>query len=158
MSVYLSLCVLAITFVVKATVPHVDARRGILKIKFAIASIFALGLVMQSSFAADLEQDMKVLEKNYRTFKKTNSQQEAVIALTTMQQAALDAKKSTPKKLVDQPENSPQVQGYRKGLDHLVLELNQTLTLVKEGKLQQAQVQAIPAIDAIKKENHKKFR
>ena len=129
-----------------------------MKNKFAIASVFALGLFAQSSFAAELEQDMMTLAKNYQTFKKTSNQKDAINALTTMQQAALDAKKSVPMKLIGQPNNSPQIQDYHKGLDSLLLELNQTLTLVKAGQLQQAQAQEIPKIDAIQKENHKKFR
>lgn len=120
--------------------------------------IMAFSLVMQSSFAADLGQDMDTIEKNYELFQQTQNTQQALTALTAMQQAVLDAKQSIPMKLLGQSDNSPEVQGYRQALDGLDTELNQTLALVKAGDLQQAHAQAIPVIDQMRKTNHQKFR
>ncbi|MHA3055695.1 hypothetical protein E0H77_10265 [Acinetobacter sp. ANC 4633] len=120
--------------------------------------VVTLSLVVQSVFAADLGQDMETLENNYELFQETQNTQQALTALTTMQKAVLDAKQSIPMKLIGQPDNSPEVQGYRKALDGLDKELSQTLALVKAGNLQQAHEQAIPTIDNMRKINHQKFR
>ncbi|MHA3049269.1 cytochrome b562 [Acinetobacter sp. ANC 4641] len=120
--------------------------------------VVTLSLVVQSVFAADLGQDMETLENNYELFQETQNTQQAVTALITMQKAVLDAKQSIPMKLIGQPDNSPEVQGYRKALDGLDKELSQTLALVKAGNLQQAHEQAIPTIDNMRKINHQKFR
>lgn len=117
-----------------------------------------LSLAVQSVFAADLGQDMETLENNYELFQETQNTQQALSALTAMQKAVLDAKQSIPMKLIGQPDNSPEVLGYRKALDSLNTELAQTLVLVKAGNLQQAHEQAIPAIDSMRKTNHQKFR
>lgn len=117
-----------------------------------------LSLAVQSVFAADLGQDMETLENNYELFQETQNTQQALSALTAMQKAVLDAKQSIPMKLIGQPDNSPEVLGYRKALDSLNTELAQTLALVKAGNLQQAHEQAIPAIDNMRKTNHQKFR
>ncbi|MHA3099403.1 cytochrome b562 [Acinetobacter brisouii] len=117
-----------------------------------------LSLAVQSVFAADLGQDMETLENNYELFQETQNTQQALSALTAMQKAVLDAKQSIPMKLIGQPDNSPEVLGYRKALDSLNTELAQTLALVKAGNLQQAHEQAIPTIDSMRKTNHQKFR
>ncbi|MHA3059286.1 cytochrome b562 [Acinetobacter sp. ANC 4636] len=117
-----------------------------------------LSLAVQSVFAADLGQDMETLENNYELFQETQNTQQALTALTAMQKAVLDAKQSIPMKLIGQPDNSPEVLGYRKALDGLNTELTQTLALVKAGNLQQAHEQAIPTIDNMRKANHQKFR
>lgn len=117
-----------------------------------------LACIMQSSFADDLGQDMEMIAKNYDIFQNTQNPAQAVDALSAMQQAVLDAKKSIPMTLIGEPDHSPKVQQYQKGLDDLNAELSQTVALVKAGHLQQAREQAIPVIDQIKKTNHQKFR
>lgn len=117
-----------------------------------------LSLAVQSVFAADLGQDMETLENNYELFQETQNTQQALSALTAMQKAVLDAKKSIPMTLIGEPDHSPKVQQYQKGLDDLNAELTQTVAMVKAGHLQQAREQAIPVIDQIKKTNHQKFR
>lgn len=123
-----------------------------------IVGAFVLVTVMQSSFADDLGQDMETIAKNYDIFQNTQNPAQAVDALSAMQQAVLDAKKSIPMTLIGEPEHSPKVEQYQKGLDDLNAELSQTVVLVKAGHLQQAREQAIPVIDQIKKTNHQKFR
>lgn len=117
-----------------------------------------LACIMQSSFADDLGQDMEMIAKNYDIFQNTQNPAQAVDALNTMQQAVLDAKKSIPMTLIGEPDHSPKVQQYQKGLDDLNAELTQTVAMVKAGHLQQAREQEIPVIDQIKKTNHQKFR
>ncbi|WP_111895232.1 cytochrome b562 [Acinetobacter sp. MB5] len=117
-----------------------------------------LVFAVQSSFAADLGQDMEILQKNYMVFQHTQNTNQALTALTAMQQAAQDAKQSIPMKLIGQPDNSPEIQQYHKAFDNLDSELKQTIAMVKTGHLQQAREQAIPVIDQIKKTNHQKFR
>lgn len=117
-----------------------------------------LACIMQSSFADDLGQDMEMIAKNYDIFQNTQNPAQAVDALSAMQQAVLDAKKSIPMTLIGEPDHSPKVQQYQKGLDDLNAELSQTVAMVKAGHLQQAREQAIPVIDQIKKTNHQKFR
>jgi len=117
-----------------------------------------LACIMQSSFADDLGQDMEMIAKNYDIFQNTQNPAQAVDALSAMQQAVLDAKKSIPMTLIGEPDHSPKVQQYQKGLDDLNAELTQTVAMVKAGHLQQAREQAIPVIDQIKKTNHQKFR
>lgn len=117
-----------------------------------------LACIMQSSFADDLGQDMEMIAKNYDIFQNTQNPAQAVDALSAMQQAVLDTKKSIPMTLIGEPDHSPKVEQYQKGLDDLNAELTQTVALVKAGHLQQAREQAIPVIDQIKKTNHQKFR
>lgn len=117
-----------------------------------------LACIMQSSFADDLGQDIETIAKNYDIFQNTRNPVQAVNALNTMQQAVLNAKKSIPMTLIGEPDHSPKVEQYQKGLDDLNAELTQTVALVKAGNLQQAREQAIPVIDQIKKTNHQKFR
>lgn len=117
-----------------------------------------LACIMQSSFADDLGQDMEMIAKNYDIFQNTQNPAQAVDALSAMQQAVLDAKKSIPMTLIGEPDHSPKVQQYQKGLDDLNAELTQTVAMVKAGNLHQAREQAIPVINQIKKTNHQKFR
>ena len=106
----------------------------------------------------ELKEDMEMIAKNYDIFQNTQNPAQAVDALSAMQQAVLDAKKSIPMTLIGEPDHSPKVQQYQKGLDDLNAELTQTVAMVKAGHLQQAREQAIPVIDQIKKTNHQKFR
>ena len=123
-----------------------------------VVGTVVLACIMQSSFADDLGQDMETIAKNYDIFQNTQNPVQAVNALNTMQQAVLDAKKSIPMTLIGEPDHSPKVEQYQKGLDDLNAELTQTVATVKAGHLQQAREQAIPVIDQIKKTNHQKFR
>lgn len=123
-----------------------------------VVGTVVLACIMQSSFADDLGQDMEMIAKNYDIFQNTQNPAQAVDALSAMQQAVLDAKKSIPMTLIGEPDHSPKVQQYQKGLDDLNAELTQTVAMVKAGHLQQAREQAIPVIDQIKKTNHQKFR
>jgi soluble cytochrome b562 len=123
-----------------------------------VVGAVVLACIMQSSFADDLGQDMEMIAKNYDIFQNTQNPAQAVDALSAMQQAVLDAKKSIPMTLIGEPDHSPKVQQYQKGLDDLNAELTQTVAMVKAGHLQQAREQAIPVINQIKKTNHQKFR
>lgn len=123
-----------------------------------VVGAVVLACIMQSSFADDLGQDMEMIAKNYDIFQNTQNPAQAVDALSAMQQAVLDAKKSIPMTLIGEPDHSPKVQQYQKGLDDLNAELTQTVAMVKAGNLHQAREQAIPVINQIKKTNHQKFR
>lgn len=123
-----------------------------------VVGTVVLACIMQSSFADDLGQDMEMIAKNYDIFQNTQNPAQAVDALSAMQQAVLDAKKSIPMTLIGEPDHSPKVQQYQKGLDDLNAELTQTVAMVKAGNLHQAREQAIPVINQIKKTNHQKFR
>ncbi|OTG94316.1 cytochrome b562 [Acinetobacter sp. ANC 3832] len=107
--------------------------------------------------AADLEQNMKTLGKNYKAFNQANTQQEALTALNNMQVAAVDAKTATPHSLHGLAKTDAKVQGYQAELDKLIAGIQESKTLVQDNKLAEAKV-AGKKLAEIKDEGHQLYK
>lgn len=99
------------------------------------------------SFAAELEQNMNTLAKNFKMFNKAENQNDAMKALDQMKAAALDAKRV---KLKNHDANSPTSDAL---YDQLLAEIEKTRLLVQDGKLDQAKVEG-KKIAAVKEQGH----
>lgn len=128
-------------------------------LKRTFATCVILGSIAFSSvtMAANLEQNMITIATNYKAFNSSSTPAEANKALDQMRAAGLDSKKSTPMKLIGKADNSPEMKGYRAGLDSLVAEIDKTKALVNAGKLDQAKVEGKKLI-AIRDQGHKLYK
>ncbi|WP_171265979.1 cytochrome b562 [Acinetobacter sp. LoGeW2-3] len=117
-----------------------------------------LGGTMNSSvMAKSLRMDMYALNSNYKTFQNTTDPKVALDALEKMNQAALDAQKTSPKSLKKASPEDPQLYSYHSLLNQLISELKQAQALTEAGQLEQAK-QSVEKIDAIKKQGHQNFK
>ena len=101
------------------------------------------------SFAGNLEQNMKVLAKNYKAFNETSNATEANKALDNMRAAAKDAKKVKLKGRGDaKAPTSDQL------YDQLIAQIDKTQALVKGGHLDHAKMEG-KKIAEIRDQGHK---
>ncbi|MCF8999692.1 cytochrome b562 [Acinetobacter nectaris] len=124
---------------------------------FSRVAIICVCILSGSAFAADLSTDMDGLSTSYKQFKKTENNEEAIAALEKMKTYALDAKNSIPMKLMNEPENSPEVKSYFKTLDVLATEVQKAEDLAKDNQLVQAKEET-KEIDRIMSFGHHAFK
>lgn len=124
---------------------------------FSRVAIICVCILSGSAFAADLSTDMDGLSTSYKQFKKTENNAEAIAALEKMKTYALDAKNSIPMKLMNEPENSPEVKSYFKTLDSLATEVQKAEDLAKNNQLAQAKEET-KEIDRIMSFGHHAFK
>lgn len=105
--------------------------------------------VSSMSFAADLEQNMKTLAKNYKAFNQTTNAAEANKALDNMRAVATDAKKVKLKGRGDASAPTS-TQLY----DQLIAQIDKTQALVKGGHLDHAKMEGKKLAD-IRDQGHK---
>lgn len=126
-------------------------------LRFSRVAIICVCILSGRAFAADLSTDMDGLSTSYKQFKKTENNEEAIAALEKMKTYALDAKNSIPMKLMNEPENSPEVKSYFKTLDSLATEVQKAEDLAKNNQLAQAKEET-KEIDRIMSFGHHAFK
>ena len=122
-------------------------------IKKTLATVMLVSAFTMSSmsFAADLEQNMKTLGKNYKAFNQTSNAAEANKALDNMRAAATDAKKVKLKGRGDaSAPTSTQL------FDQLIAQIDKTQALVKGGHLDHAKMEG-KKIAEIRDQGHKLY-
>lgn len=119
----------------------------------------ALTLLGASSWAmaADLADDMDTISANYKTVLKTDSIDTFKQSLQNMRAAATDAQKGTPPKLEKKAADGPEMQEFRHGLTLLIGQIDQSLALANQGKLEEARKVA-QDFKQTRDTYHKKFR
>lgn len=122
-------------------------------IKKTLATVMLVSAFTMSSmsFAADLEQNMKTLAKNYKAFNQTTNAADANKALDNMRAAATDAKKVKLKGRGDaSAPTSTQL------FDQLIAQIDKTQALVKGGHLDHAKMEGKKLAD-IRDQGHKLY-
>ncbi|WP_066566110.1 cytochrome b562 [Snodgrassella sp. CFCC 13594] len=112
---------------------------------------------LSTASAADLDENMTTLTVKYHAFNTAQTPTAAIQALNAMKAAAIDAKKSTPNRLDNQPANSAPMRDYRAGMDALIKQIDKVNALAAAGQLAQAKAEG-QKLGVIRDENHKKFR
>ena len=127
--------------------------------KKTLKVLAALTLLGASSWAmaADLADDMDTLAANYKIVLKTDSTDTFKQSLQNMRTAATDAQKGTPPKLESKAPNGPEMTEFRQGLATLIGQIDQSLALANQGKLEEARKVA-QDFKQTRDANHKKFR
>ena len=127
--------------------------------KISIVLGFISWFVISSNlaFAADLQQNMQILAKNYKAFNQTNSEKEALIALENMQVAAQNVKQEIPNTLHGLPETDIKVKGYQAKLDQLLVGIEESKALVQANKLAEAKIAGKQLVE-IKNQGHALYK
>ena len=127
--------------------------------KKTLKVLAALTLLGASSWAmaANLADDMDTLSANYKTVLNTDSTDTFKQSLQNMRAAATDAQKGTPPKLESKAPNGPEMTEFRQGLATLIGQIDQSMALANQGKLEDARKVA-QDFKQTRDANHKKFR
>ncbi|CAI1734086.1 cytochrome b562 [Serratia fonticola] len=127
--------------------------------KKTLKVLAALTLLGASSWAmaAELADDMDTLAANYKIVLKTDSTDTFKQSLQNMRAAATDAQKGTPPKLESKAPGSPEMKEFRQGLATLIGQIDQSMALANQGKLEDARKVA-EGFKQTRDANHKKFR
>lgn len=119
---------------------------------FTTVMLLSSVALSQTVFAADLEDDMKMLAMNYKTFNQTDNVDTAATALKNMRIAAVDAKQYSLK--ADPTENAPVSSAL---FDQVVAEIDKASILVQADQLDKAKAQA-EKIAELKDQGHHYYR
>lgn len=127
--------------------------------KKTLKVLVALTLLGASSalMASDLETDMDTIASNYKTVLKTDSVDTFKLSLENMRTAAVSAEKGTPSKLKNKAPDSTEMKDFRHGMATLIGQIDQSLALANQGKLEEARKVA-QDFKQTRDTNHKKFR
>lgn len=123
---------------------------------FSLAIITLLGCSIQVQ-AADVGTDMDILAGNYGKILRTDNKADFIAGLAKMKAAAIDAKKSKPQKFHSKPDNSPEIIGYRQGMDKLIGQIDKASELAIADKMPAAKAE-VQSFKTTRNENHKKYR
>jgi len=119
--------------------------------------LLAAGLFSTPVLAdSPVEQDMQAMAK---AFKAANNADDAAQLQTSLEQlkaAATHAKGEVPKKFKDEAADGPNRQAYQQGLDELIGQVDQALSLVKDGKQDEAKA-LLDTLNSTKRTYHKKL-
>lgn len=127
------------------------------KTLLALLTVPALFAGSSAVLAADLGKDMDIIGDNYNVVLKTNKVSEMTAALEKMGEAAVSAKSATPVKLDKHAPDSVEMQDYRHGMDLLIRQVDETLKLAEDGKVEEAKT-AAEAMKNTRNIYHKKYR
>ncbi|MCD1125939.1 cytochrome b562 [Jinshanibacter sp. LJY008] len=123
--------------------------------------VAAIGLTVLATSALaqanGVDEQMKLIAKNYRTVLNTNSPDEFKQGLAAMKQAAQKAQQGTPDKLAGQEKDSASMKDFRHGLDTLIGEIDGATALADSGKFDQAK-QAAEQFKQTRDQYHKKYK
>lgn len=127
--------------------------------KKTLKVLAALTLLGASSWAmaADMADDMDIIAANYKTVLKTDSVDTFKQSLQKMRDAATDSMKGTPPKLENKAPDSSEMKDFRQGLTTLIGQIDQSMALANQGKLEDARKVA-QEFKQTRDTNHKKFR
>ncbi|CNE51282.1 cytochrome b562 [Yersinia nurmii] len=125
------------------------------KIKVLVAAILLSASTL--AMANDIPEDMDTIASNYSAVLKTDSLESFKQGLQGMRSAALDAQKGIPTKLKGKAPDSAEVQDYRHGLTILIGQIDQSLALADQGKLEEARKVA-QEFKGTRDTYHKKYR
>ena len=125
-------------------------------IKHTVSALMLTTTLAISSltFAANFEQNMKLLGSNYKAFNLSTNSTEALKALDNMRMAALEAKQA---KLMPQGGQLAQPTTSTALFDKLVTEIDQAKLQVQAGKLADAKIEG-KKIAQIRDLGHKIYR
>ena len=116
----------------------------------------ALGFALcTSAQASDLSHEMHTLKSNYKAFSQAKSAEQALKALSAMQQAAQASKQMTPEGV--DPIDDSQVAAYQEQLNQLSATIAAATDLVKANQLGQAQALGKKMLQ-IRDTAHEQFR
>jgi soluble cytochrome b562 len=126
------------------------------KLVMALAVSVLLGSGSQV-MAATLGADMSLMASNYAAAKKATAETDFLTSMQKMRDAAVDANKLLPDALAGKGADDAQVKDYHNGFTKLLGQIDQSVALAKQSKLDDAK-KALDAIALTRGEYHKKFK